>query len=185
MPRHDLPNRFALEPAPWRPVIVAAALTLALLAAGVAMGVGVFLVKFGSAAKAQYLEREGVAVEAILTDYRHARRRLSSTVWLNYEYAGNVHRVRVECDDRKRCDPQYIRSMPIRVDPANPRELVTALGVTDDSTSWLDSWFRLVHAAILIGFGGFGAFSWRELHREARRDRRLSASRDRPPPRKP
>jgi hypothetical protein len=186
MPRHDPPNRLEPEPAPapWRYVVVVAALTLALLPAGVAMGVGVFVVKFGSAAKAQYLERDGVAVEAILTDYRHGRR-LSSTVWLKYEYAGSVHRVQVECDDRELCDPQYSRSMPIRVDPANPRELVTALGVTDDSTSLLDSWVRLVHAAIFISFGSVGAFCWWKLHRKARQEQWLSASRHRPPQRKP
>ncbi|MEV6345458.1 DUF3592 domain-containing protein [Actinoplanes sp. NPDC051851] len=176
MPRHDPPNRFTAAPTPWRFVVGVAALTLVLLSAGVSMAVGVFVVKFGSAAKAQHLAREGAAVEAVLSGYREGRR-LSSTVWLTYEYAGGAYRVQVECDDRERCDPQYSRTLAIRVDPADPGELVTVLGATDDSTSLLNSWVRLVHAAIVIAFGGVGAYLWWQLHRQARAERRTSTFR--------
>lgn len=182
MPRHDPPNRVVTDPTPWRYVVGLAVLTLVLLAGGVAMGVGVFVVKFGSAAKAERLERDGVAVEANLTDYQPGRN-LSSTVDLEYQYAGRVYRVEVECDDRKRCDPRFSNSLSIKVDPADPTELVTALGVTDDSTRFLDAWVRLVYAAILIGLGVVGAVLSQSLYRQARTERRLAAQRDsRPQP---
>lgn len=181
MVRHDPPNRVVTDPTPWRYVVLVALLSVVLLGGGVAMAVGVVVVKAGSAAKAERLGRDGVEVRAVLSGYR-AGRKLSSTVWLNYEYAGRTHRVRVECDDRQMCDPARSYSLPIRVDPANPDDLVTTLGVTDDSTSWLDSWARLVHAAIVIAVGVVSALLWRGMHRQAREERRLASRRRSPEP---
>jgi hypothetical protein len=175
MPRHDPPNRFA-QPTTWRDYVLAAVIALILLPGGIALTVGVVATKSDSAAKVDRLERQGVAVEAFLSNYR-AGRKLSSTVWLQYEYGGGVHRVKVECDKRRLCDPQYTHTMAVTIDPASPDELVTALGVTDTSTRYLDNWGVLFHAAVVLGFGGVSAFVWWLIYREARASRRRQLQR--------
>ncbi|WP_328469295.1 hypothetical protein OHA21_01445 [Actinoplanes sp. NBC_00393] len=54
--------------------------------------------------------------------------------------------------------------MPITVDPERPTELVTDLGVTEDSTRFLDAWIML--------FRGGGAFFARVFYRQAQPARR-------------
>jgi hypothetical protein len=158
--------------------VLFAAIALILLPTGIAVVAGIFVVKSDSAAKIDRIGQKGIVVEALLTNYRHGRR-LSSTVWLQYEYAGSVLRVQVECDKRKLCDPRYSRTMPVTIDPAAPRELVTVLGVTDNSTRFLDNWGLLIGASVMLGFGGLSAYLWWVLGRQARVEN--SSSRPRRP----
>ena len=169
MPRPDAPRRFGPPPTVvWRGHLAFALITVALLAVGIGAMVGVFTVKAESAAKVDRLSRVGVPVEANLARYERGRR-LSSTVWLHYGYGGTAYRVRVECDDVYRCDPRHSRTLLITVDPANPTDLVTVFGVTDDSTRFLDNWGLLVGASIVTVFGCLSAWLWWMFHRQERR----------------
>ncbi|MFC7529921.1 hypothetical protein [Actinoplanes sp. GCM10030250] len=160
MPRRDPPNRFGEPADPWHAFLPFAVAAVVLISLGLYVLVNVLTIKAGSSAKADRLEKSGVAVEALLTNY-HRGRRQSSTVWLQYEYGGVIHRVKVDCDEPPLCDPDRSRTMRILVDPAEPRELVTDLGVTDDSTRYLDSWAFVPWGLMFLAIGGLSTFlSW-------------------------
>jgi hypothetical protein len=172
VPRHDPPVRFRPPPPTWRDNLPFALTALILLPLGLYLIIATIVFKAGSAATVDRLEAVGVPVQAVLSDYDR-NRRLSSTVWLQYEYGGQIHRVQVECDVPARCDPERSHTMPIRVDPRQPTSVLTALGEAGDSVRFLDQWVLVCWGCVLVVVGsGAGWLRW-VLRRQGRDERRV------------
>ncbi|GLY06719.1 hypothetical protein [Actinoplanes sp. NBRC 101535] len=140
---------------------ITALVAVLLIAGGIALAAAVIDFKVDDAAKAERLRREGAPVAATLGHYHRSSRGQSSTVRVQYEYGGQILSTEVACDVRAQCDPERTTAdLPIFVDRASPREVVTVLGDTDDSLRWLNHWNWLTPAVLLIAVGGLAGFIW-------------------------
>jgi len=146
---------------------------LAAISLGLLAFVGGISVKVSSAAKADRLERSGVAVTATTSDYRKGNRGHTSDLWVHYYYEGRSYRAWTECRPDDLCAPSRgVTTLELKVDPAQPSEFVTAAGSTDDSRAFINSW-KLMFLGLAVALVG-GALGYAVLY-QLRWERRRRA----------
>nr|WP_296074743.1 DUF3592 domain-containing protein [uncultured Actinoplanes sp.] len=143
--------------------------------AGIGLGLlafaGGIAVKVSSAAKADRLERSGVAVTATTSDYRKGHRGHTSDLSVHYSYEGRSYRAWTECRPDELCAPSRgVATLELKVDPAQPSEFVTAAGSTDDSRNLLNSWkVMFLGLAVTVIGGALGYVLIYQMRWERRR----------------
>jgi hypothetical protein len=146
---------------------------LAAISLGLLAFVGGISVKASSAAKADRLERSGVAVSATTSNYRKGNRAHTSDLRVQYYYDGRVYAAWTECRPDELCAPgRGVTTLELKVDPAQPSEFVTAAGSTDDSRNVLNSWKLMFLGLAVALVGGVVGFVVVTQLRWERRNRR-------------
>jgi hypothetical protein len=149
---------------------------VAAISLGLVAFAGGISVKVSSAAKADRLERSGVAVTATTSDYRKGNRGHTSDLYVHYYHEGRSYRAWTECRPDDLCAPSRgVTTLELKVDPAQPSEFVTAAGSTDDSRNFFNSWKLMFLGLAVTLIGGALSYVVISQRRWERRNPRAAA----------